>query len=101
MYSHRVLLLPIWLCLGLGACVAAETVAQQLSQARDIIQRAVEESDKLSGARMDNPARNTYWFGDRGWAELPPEFEITPEIARAATMVSDAENIFSPAMGLK
>jgi hypothetical protein len=51
---------------------------------------------------MDNPARNTYWFGpgEKGWAGLPPKFEITPEISRAATIVSNAENIFSPSISI-
>lgn len=45
---------------------------------------------------MDNPARNTYWTGPKGWAELPSLFEITPEIVRAATIVSNAEGILAP-----
>lgn len=90
MYPHRVLL-SLWL--SLGVCTSAEVAVEQLSLARGIVERAQAESDKFSEARMDNPARNTYWAGPKGWISLPPRFDITPEIARAATIVSDAEGI--------
>jgi hypothetical protein len=96
MYSHHVLLSLLgWL--SLGACTPTEV--EQLSFAQGVVDRAIVESDKLSGARMASPARNTYWAGPKGWASLPPPFEITPEIARAATIVSDAEGVLPPPAG--
>lgn len=89
MYSGHVLFsLCIWL--GFGGCSPAATAAQ-LSLARGIVKRAQAESARLNGARMDNPVRNTYWAGRKGWVSPPPLLDITPEIAQAATMVSDAE----------
>lgn len=98
MYSCRVLIL-LWA--WLVACTLSETdhggghvsraTAAELSVARGIVERAQTESAKLNGARMDNPARNRYWAGRKGWVAPPPLLDITPEIARAATIVSDAE----------
>jgi hypothetical protein len=47
---------------------------------------------------MDNPARNRYWAGRKGWVQPPPLLEITPEMSRAATMVSDAEGAIALAV---
>lgn len=105
MYSCRVLLsLWIWL----GACTFTEmeqgrglvtpsTAADMdLSLARGIVERAQAESARLNGARMDNPSRNSYWAGRKGWVSPPPLLEITPEISRAATMVANAEGAHAP-----
>jgi len=90
------------LLLSLGTCIptkhvnrtttaAAGELSLSLSLARGIVQRAQAESAKLNGVRMDKPAHNTYWAGRKGWVSPPPLLEITPEISRAATVVSDAE----------
>lgn len=108
MHSCHVLL-SLWA--WLGACTStamdqdwgyvSRATAEELSLARGIVEWAQAESAKLNGARMDNPARNSYWAGRKGWVSPPPLLNITPKISSAATMVSDAEGALGPGISNK
>lgn len=108
MYSCRVLL-SLWVWLGActptemahgrGLVIPSTAAEMDLSLARGIVEQAQAESARLNGARMDNPARNSYWAGRKGWVSPPPLLEITPEMSRAATVVANAEGALTPGIG--
>ena len=103
----RQFVFAFWL-VSLALCVIAEIVpipdlldrreehinasSSEIAIAWNIVRTAQNESARLNGIRMENPARNRYWAGRRGWSSPPPLMEVIPEIARAANLLSDLES---------
>lgn len=76
--------------------LATNATASDIAEAREIVEKALDESAKRNALRLANPLRNNYNLKPgtkvrRSDNAAPALLEITDEIARAAALLSEVE----------